>query len=140
MPSTPLALPPPSLAHPQLPSTRSRPRTHLRSSTAVHHSLRPVLWSLSSPRRARCPSELHLNSSKSGHPSVRPLPLYISLFSRSSDCHRAAKTPPPSTQGFIMSPSSLKRPRGLSQGIRPPYAPDSPFPAPVHAQLLARVR
>jgi hypothetical protein len=66
------------------PAPASRPRTHLRSSTAVRRGIRPVPQPSSSPRRVRYPDELRLNASNSGHPSVRPFP-FISLCSLSLD-------------------------------------------------------
>jgi hypothetical protein len=77
---TPLALSPPLFAHSQNPSTCLAPHVHPRSSAAICRGLRLVPRPSSSPRRVRCPGEFRLNASNSGHLSVRPFPLYLSLL------------------------------------------------------------
>jgi hypothetical protein len=75
----PTRSPPPAFAHLQHPRTRLAPRTHPGSFTAVRRGFGPVTRAPSRPRRVRCPAELRLDASNSGHPSVRPFPLYLSL-------------------------------------------------------------
>jgi hypothetical protein len=73
-PVPPLALRPHSRTR-TTPSPISCSLAHPRSSTAVCHGLGPVSRPSSGPRRVHCPSELHLDTSNSGHTSVRPFPL-----------------------------------------------------------------
>jgi hypothetical protein len=61
-------------------STCLAPRAHPGSSTTVRRGLGPVPRPPSRPCRVRCPGELHLDVSNSGHPWVRPFPLYLSLL------------------------------------------------------------
>jgi hypothetical protein len=49
------------------------------TSTTVRRGHGPVPRWPSSPRCVRCHGEIRLNTSNSGHPSVRPFPLYLSL-------------------------------------------------------------
>jgi hypothetical protein len=61
-------------------STRLAPCAHLGSSIAVRCGLRPVPQPSSGLHHVSCPGELCLDASNSGHPSVRPFPIYISLI------------------------------------------------------------
>jgi hypothetical protein len=126
---------PPSLAHSQHPRTRLAPRAHLGSSTAVRRGLRLVPRPPSGLCRVRCPGELRLDASNSGHPSVRPFPLYLSLLALTGPppCSRSPVTVDPRPPCV---PSAAQASQSPSRGKQPPHAPDFPSPDPVRAQLL----